>query len=328
MTTFLPADLVVRAPHEEELEAICELLNTCDMTDCGQFDSPLGQLRSQWRFQDFHPETDAWIVVTPDERIIAYAVLAVYKHVSVDSYVRVHPHYRGQQIGTYLRALVDQRAREFVPLAPPEMRVVVHSWCHSGNVAGKRLLENAGYTCNRYTWAMGIELPEAPSQPVWPEGITLRPFVPDRDARAVFEANDESFQDHWGHLPGIFDDWYKRQIEQDEQFDPSLWFIAMDGDEVAGLALCSYYLTDGIVDNLGVRRPWRRKGLGLALLYHAFGEFYRRGTHKVTLGVDSQSLTGATRLYERAGMYMELSYDQYEKELRAGVDLSTKVLDR
>lgn len=327
MTTILPAEIIIRVPREGELEAICELLNTCDVADCGVFDSPLDQLRSQWHHPDFHPETDAWIAVAPEERIVAYAALAPYKYMRVDSYARVHPDYRGQGIGAHLRALIDQRAREFVPLAPPETRVVLHSWCHSGNFAGKQLLENVDYTCNRHTWGMSIELPSVPPQPEWPAGVTLQPFAPERDARAVFEAADESFQDHWGHLPGDFDNWYQRHIANDEQFDPTLWFIAVDGAEVAGVSLCGYYLDDGIVNTLGVRRLWRRKGLGLALLYHAFGEFYRRGTHTVTLGVDAQSLTGATRLYERAGMHVQISYDNYEKELRAGRDLSTQTLE-
>ena len=326
MTTILSTELIIRVPREDELEAICEMLNVCDIADCGIFDSPLDQLRDQWRYPDFHPETDAWIAVASGERIVADAVLAPYKNIRVDSYVRVHPDYRGQGIGTHLRELIDQRAREFVPLAPLETKVVLHSWCHSGNFAGKQLLENAGYTCNRHTWAMSIELPTEPSQPEWPEGVALRPFVPERDAHAVFEAVDESFQDHWGHLPGNFDLWYQGQITNNPKFDPSLWFIAVDGGEVAGASLCDYYLDDGLVGTLGVRRSWRRKGLGLALLYHSFGEFYRRGTHTVTLGVDSQSLTGATRLYERAGMHIQLSYDAYEKELRPGVDLSTQTL--
>jgi mycothiol synthase len=67
---------------------------------------------------------------------------------------------------------------------------------------------------------------------------------------------------------------------------------------------------------LGVRRPWRRRGLGLALLRSAFGGFYRRGTRKVALAADSQSLTGATRPYERAGMHLERLYSVYRKELR------------
>ncbi len=330
MTSILPAEIIIRVPREDELEAICEMLNTCDVADCGRFDSPLDQLRHQWRYQEFHPETDAWIVAAPGERIVAYAALApdMYDmHISINSYARVHPEYRGQGVGTHLRALIDQRATEFVSLAPQEARVVVHSWCHSGNESSKQLLEKAGYTCTRHTWAMSIDLPTEPPQPAWPEGVKLRPFVPERDARAVFEAVDESFRDHWGHLPGNFDLWHQGHIANNPKFDPALWFIAIDGDEIAGASLCDYYLDDGLVGTLGVRRPWRRKGLGLALLHHAFGEFYRRGTHTVTLGVDSQSLTGATRLYERAGMHIILSYDTYEKELRAGIDLSTQTLE-
>ena len=327
MTNTLSTDLIVRAPREDELEAICELLNACDVADCGQFDSPLDQLRSQWASTDFNPETDSWVAVVPGERIVGFAALEPYQFIRVNSHVRIHPDYRGQGIGTHLRSLIDRRSQEFVPLAPPDVRVTLATWCHSGNQAAKQLIESAGYTCNRHALAMSIDLPEEPPQPVWPEGITLRPFVPDRHARAVFEASDESFQDHWGHLPGIFANWYQNHIVNDESLDPSLWFIAMDGDEVAGISLCGYYLQEGIVNTLGVRRPWRRSGLGMALLRHSFGEFYRRGVHTVALGVDSQSLTGATRLYERAGMHILISYDQYEKELRAGVDLSTQTLD-
>ena len=63
----------------------------------------------------------------------------------------------------------------------------------------------------------------------------------------------------------------------------------------------------------------------LALLHHSFGELYRRGKRKVGLEVDAQSLTGATRLYEKAGMRVDRQYDVYEKELRSGRDLSNAV---
>ena len=83
----------------------------------------------------------------------------------------------------------------------------------------------------------------------------------------------------------------------------------------------------GWVDVLGVRRPWRRRGLALALLHHTFGEFYQRGKRKVGLGVDAQSLTGATRLYEKAGMHVQRQYATYEKELRPGEELSTQSVE-
>jgi ribosomal protein S18 acetylase RimI-like enzyme len=74
----------------------------------------------------------------------------------------------------------------------------------------------------------------------------------------------------------------------------------------------------GWISTLGVRRPWRKMGLGLALIRHSFGEFYKRGTTIIGLGVDASNPTGATRLYQRAGMYVASEFVSYEKELRAG----------
>jgi len=113
-------------------------------------------------------------------------------------------------------------------------------------------------------------------------------------------------------------------------FDPTLWFLAMDGDEIAGISLCRPYAYDdpdmGFVNVLAVRRPWRKRGLGLALLRHSFNEFYHRGKRKVGLGVDAQNLTGALHLYEKAGMHVHRQFDSYEKELRAGREISVQSL--
>jgi ribosomal protein S18 acetylase RimI-like enzyme len=82
----------------------------------------------------------------------------------------------------------------------------------------------------------------------------------------------------------------------------------------------------GWVGTLGVRREWRKCGIGMALLRHSFNEFYRRGKRKVGLGVDAQNLTGALRLYENAGMHVHQAFDQYEKELRPGREFSVQSL--
>ena len=103
-----------------------------------------------------------------------------------------------------------------------------------------------------------------------------------------------------------------------ENFDPSLYFLATAGDQIAGMALCFFKQEKGWVQILGVRRPWRHLGLGMSLLNHAFGEFYRRGARVVELGVDAQNPTGATRLYQRAGMQVAHEFVVYEKELRPG----------
>jgi mycothiol synthase len=118
-------------------------------------------------------------------------------------------------------------------------------------------------------------------------------------------------------VPVGFDEWLRRHIRRDD-FDPSFWFLATAGDEVVGTALC-YARSEriGWVRNLGVRREWRGRGLGLALLQQALGAFYQHGRTKIGLGVDAQSPTGATRLYQRAGMRVTEEYETYEKTIAA-----------
>ena len=74
----------------------------------------------------------------------------------------------------------------------------------------------------------------------------------------------------------------------------------------------------GWIRTLGVRPPWRKRGLGEALLLHSFGEFYKRGTKTIGLGVDAQNPTGATRLYQKVGMVAVSEFVTYEKGLRSG----------
>jgi len=83
----------------------------------------------------------------------------------------------------------------------------------------------------------------------------------------------------------------------------------------------------GIIDSLGVQREWRRRGLATALLHRSFKELKSRGQRRACLGVDAESLTGAFRVYEAAGMKADRQHDVFEKELRAGTDLSLQTLD-
>ena len=107
--------------------------------------------------------------------------------------------------------------------------------------------------------------------------------------------------------------------------------MAWSGEEIAGISLCwpkgEGDPEKGYIGILGVRRAWRGKGLGLALLQHSFVEFYRRGKKQATLHADAENITGALRLYTKAGMHIHRQFDNYEKELRAGEELSTQTLD-
>jgi ribosomal protein S18 acetylase RimI-like enzyme len=171
------------------------------------------------------------------------------------------------------------------------------------------------------------------AEPQWPEGITLRSADPgnlERDARLLHETEMESFSDHYGYTPAPFEEWwhFRTQFNRPE---PELWLLAMDGEEVAGMALVASQRPGqpdlGWISSVGVRRPWRRRGLALAILLHAFQLLAARGRQRVGLGVDSQSLTGATRLYEKAGMRVVREFYEYERVVRDGRDLRTTSLD-
>jgi mycothiol synthase len=107
----------------------------------------------------------------------------------------------------------------------------------------------------------------------------------------------------------------ERRLEA-ASFDPALWVAVRDGDAIAAV-LVGEAQRFGLpwITQLGVRQRWRRRGLGLALPHHGFGEFWLRGERAVGLGVDTASPTGATRLYERAGMRVDASWTFFEKEL-------------
>jgi mycothiol synthase len=226
----------------------------------------------------------------------------------------------------FLQLEADPRERErFVPLldwAEERAREVgagrtvrIHAGADDDNEELAALLRDRGYELVRHFFLMEIDLAAEPAQPVWPDGISARPFELGEEW-AVYDALIEAFEDHWDHLSVPFEDWREYFLDS-SQFDPSLWFLAADGDEIAGFALCTKERrpNTGVVNMLGVRRRWRRRGLGTALLLHAFHEFRRRGRDKADLHVDADSLTGAVRLYEQAGMHVARRNDTYRKEL-------------
>ncbi|MEX2210281.1 MAG: GNAT family N-acetyltransferase [Gaiellaceae bacterium] len=194
-------------------------------------------------------------------------------------------------------------------------RALASAW--SENEAQKAAFERAGYRLIRNSWRMRVDLADVRDEPVWPEGLTVRTFRPG-DERMFYDVHQETFADHWEHdHADPYEEW-AHWLLQPPMFEPELWFVVEDGDEPAGIAIC--HLRDempglGWVQILGVRRPWRRRGLARALLLHAFQAFKSRGLHQAGLGVDAENLTGAQLLYESAGMQVASRRDIYEKEL-------------
>jgi mycothiol synthase len=319
-----------------DIEAATELFNTFSMHYLGINEAEADQIKNEWKSPGFDPARDIRVVFAPDGKMVGYIEVWTTTKPPVHPWIwgRVHPDYEGLGIGTYLNAWAEKRARQVLDILPDGLRVAMQSGTNDTIAPAKALLEEYGYKLIRHSFRMRIEFDQPVPEPEWPQGIELRPYKHPEQLEAVYRADVEAFRDHFGFIEEPFESGLKRYkyfLTENEVFDPSLWFLAMDGDEIAGLCLCRQYSWEdkdlGWVSILGVRRPWRRQGVGLALLRHAFNEFYRRGKRKVGLGVDASSLTGATHLYERAGMHVHRQFDQYEKELRPGKELATTELE-
>ena len=187
----------------------------------------------------------------------------------------------------------------------------------AGHDSVETLLEGAGYRHIRHSWRMRVALTDVAEQPVWPEGVTVRNFRPG-DERVFYDVHQETFADHWEHdEPDPYDEW-AHWLLRPPAFEPDLWLVAEEDAEPAGIGI-NHARPEmaglGWVGILGVRRPWRRRGLGRALLLRAFQDFRARGFTQAGLGVDAANLTGATRLYESVGMHVSARFEFYEKRL-------------
>jgi mycothiol synthase len=317
----LPEGYTTRVPTHEDAEAVAALISACQIADTGATDMSVEEMLDDWHPLDLDEE--AVILTSPEGRIAAYADVFNRSFVFVSIYGYVHPDYREMGLGSYLVRWGERWTLDHMPQAQQNARVVVQHYINSANQAARHLLESSGYIPVRGIYVMETTLDEAPPPPHWPAGISVRTFVPGRDDRAVYEAVEDAFRDLWGRPRNPFEQFVRET--QKESFDPSLWFLAVEDAEIAGLTLCKTLASEGWVDVVGVRRPWRNRGLGLALLRHAFTEYHRRGTRRVSLSVDAESITGAPRLYGRAGMRVRESYIVHLKELRPGVDLGMRL---
>jgi ribosomal protein S18 acetylase RimI-like enzyme len=173
---------------------------------------------------------------------------------------------------------------------------------------------------------MEVELLGVPAEPTPPGGIALRTLEPERDLPDAHRVLQDAFRDHWDHEPVPYERFLEEEV--DDGFDPSLWFLAFDGDELVGVLYGIAHTDRGWVGELGVLRSHRGLGIAAALLRMSFAAFARRGLTRVRLNVDSDNPTGAVSLYERVGMHVASSYDLWELAMPSTSDASADRVDR
>jgi mycothiol synthase len=207
---------------------------------------------------------------------------------------------------------------ELVDRAESRLREIearrVHQVALAPDACAAELFGARGYVEVRRFWDMAIEFDREPPAPTLPDGLRIETFT-EAAALPFYDALEEAFEDHWEHHRRPFEEWWSEKRAAPD-YDPTLWFLVRDGSEIAAVTRNDPFRSGGgWIGALGVRRAWRGCGLGKALLLHSFREFHRRGIRRVSLGVDAENPTGATRLYESAGMHVESEQVVYEKRI-------------
>jgi mycothiol synthase len=228
--TILEPGLKLRPVQWSDLEAVTQLVyDVCAADGDTAVAVTAEEMKHEWETPGFQLERDAFLVETLDGRVVGFEEFNnTHKHAVLHTDGYVHPEFKGRGIGTALLRVIEQRAREEMALADPEVRISLRSTTDKRDMAGLALHRNEGYRPLRYHWRMEIVLDALPQEPALPEGIELRPFLKGEHDVAVWQAQNESFRDHWGSHDVTFDEWQRSRFG-DPEFDPSLWKIAWDG---------------------------------------------------------------------------------------------------
>ncbi len=218
----------------------------------------------------------------------------------------VLPEWRRKGIGRALLAENQRLARKLAASQQTDRQMVFGSWTGERMAGASALLNGAGYKPVRWFFEMTRDLREPIPEVELPAGLEVRPVTTEMISQ-IWEADIEAFQDHWGGFdtsPESLQRWTERPA-----FDPTLWLIAWDGDEVAGGVINAIEaeenealgLKRGWLHSVFTRRPWRKRGLARALIARSLDAIGERGMDTGILGVDADNPTGALGLYERIG---------------------------
>lgn len=306
---------VVR-PTQDSLDGALAVLQASEIAVYGESDWTAAELREEWDRLDV--ERDAWLVEV-DGRIAGVAHLVEQKGGRYFGDAYVHPELAGRGVGRRLLDALEERVEELSPEWPDGERIVLEVAHLVGDDRAPALFAGRGFEYARSFFRMVIDVTEPQPDPVWPEGVELRALEPGRHGPMLYEAELEAFEGEWDYVVLDYDPWCERVFGL-RGFDPTIVPVVWVNDEVVAFSrnYAKQHGDWGFVGTLGVRPAWRRRGLGLALLRESFRRFRETGETTVALGVDVENPTGATRLYERAGMHVLWQADVWQKELRAG----------
>ena len=310
----IPPGYILRHPDAADLPAAQSVLDAAESHDAGEPRSAEQELATEWKDPGRHPETDWWVAVSPGGSIAGVVLLwpETAGEVSADHYV--HPAHRGLGLGDALLDMIEFRAAELPSRRQDGAARRLIVWCEVTDTVRRTSLHARGFTPVRQSYEMAMDLRDEPPLPSWPAGVVPRAFRPSIDEKSVWAAAMEAFSEHFLFEARSYDEWRLHRLDAGDA-DPTLWLLAWVGVELAGYVIPVRGERGAEISVLAVRKPWRGRGVGRALLLTAFATLRGRGSTGVRLYVDAQNVTGAVRLYEAAGMHVARRFDVLAKPL-------------
>jgi mycothiol synthase len=321
-----PLDVVLRPYREPDLVEFVRIANAANEADGVDEHASLAGL-ANWLLTpraNYQPADDI-VVATTAGQVIGYGwtdwVETTDHRREYRTRGHVDPAWRRRGVGTTILAHNEARLGEVATTHPDDLPRVLGAWASERRLGAAALLTANGYQPVRYFFDMLRPNLEGVDVPTLPDGMEIRPVTDVAGFRRLFAADIEAFMDHWGGFDASeasFQQWLA-----DPNFDPSLFVIAWDGDEIAGAVINAIDAKEneafsrrrGVLESVFVRRPWRRRGLAAALVGRSLELLRERGMTSAWLGVDADNPTGALGVYERAGFAVHQRSSAYHKPM-------------
>jgi mycothiol synthase len=310
-----PLGYVIRSATRADLDGIRDLLRAFDVADFGREDMHAQHVGEDWKAPRFDPARHALVGVAPDDSLAGYGQVFDEESVDrLDAYARVHPEHRARGLGVALLEATEIRAVAHAQAVLGGGPVRLQHVVTSSDLPAHDLLGRRGFVHVRTSWHMEARLDAPIDVGPAPEGIRVVGADPASGPQIIYELFEVAFRDHWDFVPVPFEVWNSWNGPDP---DIGLWLIAMSGDRAIGAITPRAFGDRGWVSEVGVLPEWRARGVASHLLRVAFAELRRRGFGTVTLNVDAENTTGATRIYERAGMTIRRQWLIFEKRIDA-----------